>query len=76
MKRRAICIFHPDFEADTKEAVEAARAVCAGMKGAGQAMIDEMIREMKLQNPDFDDVGATLAGLAFTYKIMKVEVDE
>lgn len=73
MKRRAICIFHPDFDPDTSEAVESAAAVCNGMKQAGQAMVQEMLRDMKAKDPSIDINAGMSIGLAFEYKILKVE---
>lgn len=73
-KRRAICIFHPDFDPNTSEAVESAASVCNGMAAAGQAMVEEIIKDLKRNNPDLDEVQAKDMALAFEYKIMKVEV--
>lgn len=74
IKRRAVCIFHPDFDPDTSEAVEAAATVCKGMSQAGQAMVEEMIKDLKRTNPKLDDVEARDLALAFEYRVKKVEI--
>lgn len=73
MKRRCICIFHPDFDPDTSEAVESAAAFCNGMKQVGRTMAEEVLKDMKKQDPTLDIDAVLASGLAYEYKILKVE---
>jgi hypothetical protein len=74
MKRRAVCIFHPDFDPDTPEAVEAASLVANGMRAAGQAIANEAIKDLQRENPDLDITDGQKIALAFEYRIIKVDI--
>lgn len=74
MKRRAVCIFHTDFDPDTPEAVEAASVVCNGMKAAGKAIAREAIKDLKKENPELDVSEGQQIALGFEYRIIKVDV--
>ena len=73
MKRRVVVIAHPDFDPDTKEAVEFAADFCKGMKEVGKAMIPTMIDDIEKNSGEIDREHAERIAYGFQYKVMKVD---
>jgi hypothetical protein len=73
-KRRAIVILHPDFDPDTKEAVELAAEFCKGMREVGRAMMPHIAKDLTAEFPEIDLERANEIALGYQYKVMKVEI--
>jgi hypothetical protein len=74
MKRRAIVIFHPEFDPNTKEAIELAAETCNGMKQVGLSMVPAVVDDLEQNGDNIDRAAAEKMAFGFEFKVMKVDV--
>jgi len=72
-KRRAVVIMHPDFDPDTKEAVEICAEFCRGMREVGRAMMPQIAQDMASEHPEIDLERANEIAMGYEYKVIKVD---
>jgi hypothetical protein len=74
MKRRAIVILNPEFDPNTKEAIELAAETCNGMKQVALSMIPAVVDDLENNGVDIDRPEAEKMTFGFEFRVMKVDV--